>query len=121
MMKTPKREIQAKLAKGLLDTIILELLKKEGMHGYQIITEIRKGFGISFGASTIYPLLGVLEKKGYVESAWNMNCERPRKTYKLTTEGKDMLSYTENSLKMICSSLITDKQTNIQTAPFVLA
>jgi PadR family transcriptional regulator, regulatory protein PadR len=121
MMKTPKREIQTKLAKGLLDTILLELLKKEGMHGYQLITEIRKGFGINFGPSTIYPLLGSLEKKGYVESSWNMNFERPRKIYNLTSEGKDMLSYTENSLKMICSTLITDKQTNVQTAPFVLA
>jgi hypothetical protein len=37
--------------------------KHQPMHGYQIITKIRKTFGVYFGPSTIYPLLGALEKK----------------------------------------------------------
>jgi DNA-binding PadR family transcriptional regulator len=103
---------QSKLAKGLLDMIILQYLEKNSMHGYQLITTIRKNFGIYFGPSTIYPLLGQLEKSGYIESTWNMNAERPRKEYKLTEQGRSLLNVTQNSLLMICqkiSPVITEK------------
>ena len=43
--------------------IILQYLEKEPMHGYQVIPEIRKGFGVYFGPSTIYPLLGIIGEK----------------------------------------------------------
>ena len=66
-----QKEIQTKLTKGLLDMIILQFLDQEPMHGYQVITKIRKNFGVYFGPSTVYPLLGSLEKKGYVRHAKN--------------------------------------------------
>jgi DNA-binding PadR family transcriptional regulator len=77
------------------------------MHGYQVITKIRKNFGVYFGPSTIYPLLGTLEKKGYVDSHWNMNFERPRKVYSLTNDGQNMLNFTEDSLQLICKKITT--------------
>jgi PadR family transcriptional regulator PadR len=77
-MVNNQKEVQVKLMKGLLDLIILQFLSIEPMHGYQIITKIRKSFGVYFGPSTIYPLLGTLEEKGYVSSEWNMTSERPR-------------------------------------------
>ena len=97
-----QKEVSTKLMKGLLDPIILQLLHTEPMHGYQVIIKIRKDFGIYFGPSTIYPLLGTLEKKGYVESKWDMSNERPRKIYSLTADGKSMLNFTEESLSFIC-------------------
>ena len=96
-----QKEIQVKLTKGLLDLIVLQFLHNQPMHGYQIITKIRKSFGVYFGPSTIYPLLATLEKKGYVNSHWNMNTERPRKTYQLTNEGQSMLNFTENTLNLL--------------------
>jgi PadR family transcriptional regulator PadR len=101
-MANPQKEVQVKLMKGLLDLIILQFLSTQPMHGYQVITKIRKSFGVYFGPSTIYPLLATLEKKGFVNSQWNMNNERPRKIYKLTTEGQNILNFTENSLNLIC-------------------
>jgi PadR family transcriptional regulator PadR len=100
-MANPKKEVQVKLMKGLLDLIILQFLNSQPMHGYQVITKIRKTFGVYFGPSTIYPLLATLEKKGFVNSQWNMNNERPRKIYNLTTEGQNILNFTENSLNLI--------------------
>jgi PadR family transcriptional regulator PadR len=105
-----QKEVSTKLMKGLLDMVILQFLSAEPMHGYQIITKIRKTFGVYFGPSTIYPLLGTLEKKGYVDSNWNMNNERPRKIYNLTNEGHRMLNFTEESLGLICRK-ITAKET----------
>jgi DNA-binding PadR family transcriptional regulator len=103
-----QKEVQAKLAKGLLDLIVLQFLNTQPMHGYQIITKIRKSFGVYFGPSTIYPLLSTLEKKGHVSSEWNMKTERPRKIYKLTTEGQTMLNFTENSLNLLCQKIGTN-------------
>ena len=104
-MMNNSKEVQERLTKGLLDLIILQFLKGQPMHGYEIITKIRKTFGVYFGPSTIYPLLGTLEKKKYVQSEWNMTTERPRKVYKLTTEGQNLLNFTEDSLNFICRKI----------------
>ena len=65
-MRQKLREVQIKLMRGLLDLIILQFLSVEPMHGYRVITSIRRNFGVYFGPSTIYPLLGILEEKGYI-------------------------------------------------------
>jgi PadR family transcriptional regulator PadR len=103
-----QKEVQVKLTKGLLDMIVLQFLKEQPMHGYQIISKIRKSFGVYFGPSTIYPLLSSLEKRGYVSSEWNMENERPRKVCKLTNEGQNLLNFTENSLNLIVKTIGTN-------------
>ncbi|MEM3626994.1 MAG: PadR family transcriptional regulator [Candidatus Bathyarchaeia archaeon] len=107
------KEVQIKLMKGLLDLIVLQFLRAQPMHGYQIITKIRKTFGVYFGPSTIYPLLNALERRGYVESGWDMKSERPRKVYKLTAEGHSLLNFTEDSLNLICRKIGTQGTSNI--------
>ena len=111
-----QKEIQTKLTKGLLDLIILQFLEQEPMHGYQIITKIRKRFGVYFGPSTVYPLLNTLETKGYVKSEWNMDSERPRKVYQLTKDGETVLNFTEGSLNIICKTMTTDNKIRIEAA-----
>ena len=104
-MRQKLREVQIKLMRGLLDLVILQFLNVNPMHGYSIITSIRKNFGVYFGPSTIYPLLGTLEEKGYIKSQWNLNNDRPRKVYSLTPEGSNLLNGTEESLNHICRRL----------------
>jgi DNA-binding PadR family transcriptional regulator len=104
-MPNLQKQVQTKLTKGLLDLIVLQFIKNKSMHGYQVITKIRKGFGVYFGPSTIYPLLSQMEKKGYLSSAWNMNTDRPRKIYTITNEGQNMLNFTENSLRMMTNKI----------------
>ena len=123
-----QKEVQVKLTKGLLDMIVLQFLNDQPMHGYRIITKIRKSFGVYFGPSTVYPLLNSLEKKGYVSSNWNMESQRPRKVYTLTSEGQNLLNFTENSLHLIVKTIgangtskleIETKQPS-ETAPYFL-
>jgi DNA-binding PadR family transcriptional regulator len=116
-MPNPQKEAQVKLMKGLLDLIVLQFLNTQPMHGYQIITKIRKSFGVYFGPSTIYPLLASLEKKGYVNSEWNMATERPRKVYNLTTEGNNLLNFTEDSLNFICRKLSSSANNGVTVEP----
>jgi len=104
-MRQKLREVQIKLMRGLLDLVILQFLKAEPMHGYQIIISIRRNFGVYFGPSTIYPLLNVLQKKGYLNSRWDLNNERPRRVYSLTHDGHSLLNGTEESLNHICRRL----------------
>jgi DNA-binding PadR family transcriptional regulator len=109
-----QKEVQVKLTKGLLDMIVLQYLNGQPMHGYQIISKIRKSFGVYFGPSTVYPLLSSLEKKGYVSSNWNMENERPRKVYKLTSEGQNLLNFTENSLNLIVKTIGTNGTSKLE-------
>jgi PadR family transcriptional regulator, regulatory protein PadR len=119
MTNNYQKEIQTKLTKGLLDMIILQLLDQEPMHGYQLITKIRKSFGVYFGPSTVYPLLATLEKKGYVKSNWNMDSERPRKVYALTNEGGTVLNFTEGALNLICKTMTADCKVRIEAATLI--
>ena len=112
-MANIQKEVQVKLTKGLLDMIVLQFLNGQPMHGYEIITKIRKSFGVYLGPSTVYPFLNALEKKGYVTSEWKMENERPRKVYKLTNEGQNLLNSTENSLNLICKTIGTDAASKI--------
>jgi len=118
MAQDYQNEIQNKIVKGLLDMIVLELLNKQPMHGYQIIIEIRKVFGIYYGPSTVYPLLETLEKKGVVKSAWTTNFERPRKIYKLTSYGENILDFAEDSLTLIRRTMASDDRLKIEVASF---
>ncbi len=104
-MKCKPREIQIKLMRGLLDFVILQFLRSQPMHGYQMISSLRKNFGVYFGPSTIYPLLSTLEGKGYIRSKWDLEKDRPRKVYNLTPQGEDMLNCTKVSLNHIYMKL----------------
>ena len=99
------KNVQTKLVRGLLDTVVLQLLRKQPMHGYQIITSLRKNFGVYFGPSTIYPLLCLLEEKRLIKSQWNLESDRPRKVYHITSQGSDLLNFTEVSLEQIYRKL----------------
>jgi PadR family transcriptional regulator PadR len=120
-MINENKEIQNKLTKGLLDLIILQLLAVQPMHGYEILTTVRKNFGVYFGASTVYPILNSMEKRKYLKSQWDMSSERARKVYTLTSDGKTVLNYTVGSLRTICKTLGTDRQTHNTIKPIVFS
>ena len=99
------KKAETKLVRGLLDLVVLGLLKEKSLHGYAIITSIRKNFGVYFGPSTVYPLLGELEAKNIIKSEWDLTHDRPRKVYSLTPEGQSLLTGGEESLYQICNKL----------------
>lgn len=102
-------KVNEKLLKGVLDIVVLRLINEHGsIHGYRVIKTIRQRYGIYFSASTIYPLLGQLEAKGYVKSEWVMpQTNRPIKTYTLTVKGKTEMETSQKELKVIVMPLCT--------------
>lgn len=87
--------------------VVLNLLNAERMHGYKIITVIRRRFDVYFGPSTVYPLLNMLEKEGCITSIWDMSTGRPKKVYELTAKGRNLMQFTEESLNFICRKIGT--------------
>jgi DNA-binding PadR family transcriptional regulator len=99
------KKIQEQLTKNLLVPILLDLLDNKPMCGYEIMSAIKKTYGVKFGASTMYPALNNLESRDFVVSEWNIDKRRPKKIYKLTREGQNALNYSVGALSQICRTL----------------
>jgi DNA-binding PadR family transcriptional regulator len=85
------------------ETILLRLLARRDMHGYEldhIIEENRMRQWADIGFSSIYNILNKLERKGLVESYYVKGAGAPRrKVYRITSNGRRALR--EAVLKML--------------------
>lgn len=84
-------KINKELLKGSTVILILKMLERKPMYGYEMIKEIeQRSSGIfAFKEGTLYPILHTLEGKKLVESYWDKGgSARKRKYYKITDEGK---------------------------------
>jgi PadR family transcriptional regulator, regulatory protein PadR len=116
VMRNFSRGLHERATKHLLDAIVLQLVSEKAKYGYEIMTAIKKTYGISFGASTIYPLLNNLEREKLIKSEWNSSGKRPRKIYCMTSEGKDALRFITHSLIQICRNLESAKSGEMSVA-----
>lgn len=86
--------INKELMKGSTAILILTLLEREDMYGYNITSELKKKTGdtLDLKEGTLYPMLHGLEEAHAVDSYW-MNSEngKRRKYYKITKEGEEIL------------------------------
>lgn len=82
-MLNDKYERQMK--KGVLDMLVLRLLRSEAKYGYQIIQELKEKSRETFllKDGTLYPILYRLEDDGLVVSRWSsaVGKQVPRKYY----------------------------------------
>jgi len=102
--------LNKEMLKGSTDVLVLSILEREPMYGYQMIKEIEKeSEGIfSFKEGTLYPILHSLESKGLIESYWlGKEGSRQRKYYRLTFKGKSELK--EKKQEWIAFRSIVDK------------
>ncbi len=81
----------AQLLKGNTDVLILALLEREPMYGYQMIRELERtsrGF-FRIGEGTLYPALHRLERSGLLKGRWErLPTGQERRYYSLTREGE---------------------------------
>ena len=79
------------LIKGSTDSLLLYLLSKQPMYGYQIIKELeRKSQGyFRFKEGTLYPALHRLERTGLILGKWQaLPGSRQRRYYHITDKGR---------------------------------
>jgi len=82
------------LLKGNTETLLLSLLAREAMYGYQIVKEIeRRSSGYArFKEGTLYPALHRLEAASLVEGRWReVASGLPRRYYYITPKGQRVL------------------------------
>ena len=82
-------KISKELAKGSTGLLVLSVISKTDMYGYQIIKtlEVMSENVFSLNEGTLYPILHSLEKEGALESYWCEAEGRKRKYYKITESG----------------------------------
>ena len=80
------------LRKGVLELCTLNHIRNRKMYGYEIVRKLGKIEGLIISEGVIYPILSRLRRQGLVETSIQESPEGPpRKYYKLTQEGKQMV------------------------------
>ena len=88
-------EFDKTLLAGSSGLMLLKLLEREDMYGYQMIETLRTRSDHTFDlkAGTLYPLLHQLEAKGYVSARDEASAAgRPRRYYHLTEKGRALFA-----------------------------
>ncbi|MFF2889703.1 PadR family transcriptional regulator [Paenibacillus sp. NPDC057967] len=86
-------KINKELMKGSTVILILSLLGRKDMYGYEMTKEIERSSAnvFTFKEGTLYPILHTLEVERMVEAYWNEEGGRKRKYYRITEEGRRQL------------------------------
>jgi len=101
-------KFESQLLKGIAPVVVLEILSRGPMYGYELgqAIEQRSGKILSLGKGTLYPLLYNLEAKKLVEGKWEKNeSARKRRYYSITGKGKDELVEQKTQLKELTTGL----------------
>lgn len=88
-------KFERELLKGVAPVVVLEILSRGKMYGYELSEAIRQRSGdiLTLGRGTLYPLLYNLESKGLVTAQWDTSeSRRKRRYYSITSEGKHQLA-----------------------------
>jgi PadR family transcriptional regulator PadR len=96
-----------KFKRSYLAVIILQLLQREPMYGYQIckVAKERSKGRLEIQEGTLYPLLRGLEEHQFIKGYWQESPHGPkRKYYELTSEGRKVLE-TEKQVRQAVTGL----------------
>ena len=100
-------KIDKELMKGSTTLLILNLLDKENLYGYQLIKKLSEEseniFNLKEG--TLYPILHGLEEKGFISSYWDATSGKKRKYYSITKQGKKQLKESKEEWKVFSSAV----------------
>lgn len=88
-----KKRKETRFTNGIPELLILTLLGKKEMYGYQIVKAIQETTrdALAFGEGCIYPLLRSLQKKGQITSRPHEVDGRVRLYYALSVKGRRQL------------------------------
>ena len=97
----------AGLLQGTLDMLILKALSLGPLHGYgvgQRIAQISDGT-LNIEEGSLYPGLYRLERRGWIESEWDVSDNNQRaKFYKLTRAGRKQLIIEEQNWERLAGA-----------------
>jgi transcriptional regulator len=97
----------AGLLQGTLDMLILKALSLGALHGYGVGQRIGQisGDKLKVEEGSLYPGLYRLERRGWVESEWDVSDNNQRaKFYKLTRAGRKQLIVEEQNWERLAGA-----------------
>lgn len=84
--------IESQMLKGVIDGLILHIIKNNETYGYEIVEELKRSGFYTMTEGTVYPILTRLSKKGLVLASYKKSSIGPRrKYYYITAAGRDYL------------------------------
>jgi PadR family transcriptional regulator, regulatory protein PadR len=87
---TPRDRIQAdRWSRSIIVLAVLAQLQEE-QYGYSVIKLLAER-GLEVDQGTLYPLLRRLETQGLLQSRWVLEEARPRRYYRISSEGETLL------------------------------
>jgi PadR family transcriptional regulator PadR len=110
------------LIKSNIDSLLLSLINRQPMYGYQIIKELddRSHGYFKFKEGTLYPALHRLEKAGHIQGKWKaLPSGQQRKYYFITEKGYAFLTDKRNGwLEFLTAmNMIIQAEINQETRP----
>ena len=101
-------KFESQLLKGVAPVIVLEILSRGQMYGYELSQAIeqRSAEILTLGKGTLYPLLYNLEAKKLVEAKWETSDSgRRRRYYSITGRGKEELAKQKAQLQELTKGM----------------
>ncbi len=101
-------KIEKELLKGIAPAVVLEVLSRGAMYGYELSEAVQqRSAGVfEFGRGTIYPLLYNLEAKKLVRAKWEQaESGRERRYYSITSKGKAELDAKKRQLEQMSKGM----------------
>jgi PadR family transcriptional regulator PadR len=101
-------KFESQLLKGIAPVVVLEILSRGPMYGYELSQAIeqRSGEVLTLGKGTLYPLLYNLEARKLVKGRWEeADSGRKRRYYSITSNGKGELARQKAQLKELTAGL----------------
>lgn len=106
---------QTQLRKGLLELVILNMLKGGPCHGYQMVQTLKQMEGMKIREGNIYPILARLGTDGMISSETKPSQDGPpRKYYQLTAKGENTLAEMNGHWEMLQQSIETIRGGSMQ-------
>src|SRR6476646_106267 len=102
-----RRRTNPDFLNGVPEMLILELLSRRPMYGYELVQAIRAATneGLEFGEGCVYPILHRLESQNLLASARASVGGRVRVVYRLTPKGKAQLAATIGSWRRVVAAI----------------
>jgi PadR family transcriptional regulator, regulatory protein PadR len=94
---------------GVPELLVLQLLDRRPMHGYDLVQAIREASGsrLDFGEGCIYPVLHRLEEQKFLASKRELFGGRQRIIYRVTKPGQRRLAEARVTWKNIVTAVGT--------------
>ena len=101
-------KFESQLLKGVAPVVVLEILSRGRMYGYELSQAIeqRSGDILTLGKGTLYPLLYNLEAQKLVKGKWQQaDSGRKRRYYSITSKGEAQLAKQKQQFKELTAGL----------------